>query len=397
MSRHVLALVWLLHGCGTDELTQPVTAGSGGSAVAPGTGGSGGAPATWSLTPPAEMPCGDGLQVDAPWPAARRCNSRTSRSPFVGPPTAAVKWTRDIHASWVAVGADETLYVATDEGLSALDGAGVAKWSSSVGSVESPPTILRDGSVMVIAATKEGFFLHVVSPSGDDLWSRSGFYRGVLTVADDGTTYAPLRADAVAVVLADRSIPTIIPIEDYVGLALLPSGDLIGSPETEPPISYAGLPTEPVGRLQCRTPFGDWKWMAHVRCERLLVDGDGVTYCADQGSTHAVDASGQLLWTREGQLVAVTHAGTLVALVSKEVRSYRRDGTVAWRTPIDADSVFDAMVDGEDSVYVTTSKGIVAVTANGDIRWTMAGRALALGRDRTLYAQTPLGLTAVGP
>jgi outer membrane protein assembly factor BamB len=306
-----------------------------------------------------------------------------------------VKWTYEHpkgQVNGVAVAADGTLYLGSSDGLLALDPAGTLKWTAALGEIDTTPTIAHDGSVLVTTSTLQGAVLHVVSPDGQEIWSHDGFSPDNPTVIDDGTAYVSIPGGKLGILAADRTIAGLIAVEpDWrsFGLAIAPGGDLVTW-------SYGNLPDDP-GHLQRRSASGAWKWMVGVSCERVLVDGDGVTYCGDGAHIRAFDVAGAELWTREGRGVAVTHDGKLVSAVAGALRKYARDGQIEWATPLVMAGA--PVIDAEDTLYVDTQGGVVAVGADGAVRWSLGASAwyLVLGREHELYAITTTTVTAVGP
>lgn len=149
------------------------TAGCGGSA------GSDAGPADTisidsSTVPLPDPACGDmgGLQPGSPWPMRGYCPTRIARSPSSGPVSPRKRWQVPLpgQAAGLAIGADNTTYVATRQGtIHALSPAGLEAWrTAELGSIsKGSPTIARDGSILVCAGDQ----LVALAPDGEQRWT----------------------------------------------------------------------------------------------------------------------------------------------------------------------------------------------------------------------------------
>jgi outer membrane protein assembly factor BamB len=126
-----------------------------------------------------------------------------------GPVTGNIKWTFDAGGpvnNSVAVGADGTIYVASDRGVVyAVDASGQMVWSIDLGAeIGSSPSIGRDGTVYVGCANGE---LVALSQDGDIRWTKrtGGTITGAAAVGAGGWVFVGSQDGSVYAMDADGS------------------------------------------------------------------------------------------------------------------------------------------------------------------------------------------------
>ncbi len=123
---------------------------------------------------------------------------------------------------------------------------------------------------------------------------------------------------------------------------------------------------------------------------RLTAAGDVVVAADTAGRVIALDAAtGDTLWTAEGEALEALAATADAVLVARDLtleRRAARAGTVVWSAEID-DPVADIAVAGTD-VVLSTSGGLVAVSAaSGAARWTAPAGAAIVGDGATVLVR----------
>jgi outer membrane protein assembly factor BamB len=164
-----LASLLLLAACGG-------TATTGDPAVAP-LSGTGRHVAVKALDVPAAVP---GTTTWAPWPSELHDARHSGSATTTGPTTGKIRWRRHLAGGvteGAAVGADGTIYIASDAGiLHAIDpSTGKDRWTydahaTTKTDLSVSPLVLPDGSILYPTPTAR---LDALSPSGRLLWTQS--------------------------------------------------------------------------------------------------------------------------------------------------------------------------------------------------------------------------------
>jgi outer membrane protein assembly factor BamB len=371
---------------------------------------------------PIDMTCpgSTSVQPGAPWPTSRRCPTNAASSPgprFVGTPH--VQWSVPLVApsavgspafgqipiGVAAIAADGTLYLATSDGLLALNPTGQLRWQALRGSYVESLFLGVDGTIYATtragAGAGETGAAVAVLPSGTTGWTFEAPCDAPLGILPD--------VDGDLYVLTDGcSAPSIMSIHAGGSVAWswpLPGGQGFG------PIAPAVGPDGTLyfttngmyerGALIAMSPTGKPAWSFSFPEEltdgnELLVGPDGTVYAAGPLSfgTMAVSAKGALLWAHHDcSAVAIGADGTIYAFSTSGLSALDPDGGLAWAS--NQGSGFLPVV-GDDVVYVPVANlGVVALDTNGVPLWTLGGldpRWLVMG-EHSIYA---IALTAQG-
>jgi len=139
----------------------------------------------------------------------------------------------------------------------------------------------------------------------------------------------------------------------------------------------------------------------------------------ESSKQHIVGNSGVFAFSPDGKFIwdskvkgkvsgspAIGKDGTVYAAIGNNLVALDdEDGSTKWQFALDDESLGGVMLDGEDTVYVGTSKGktLYAVTMTGELKWKyIAGGQIesspAIGSDGTIYfTAQDLNLYAVSP
>jgi len=248
-----------------------------------------------------------------------------------------------------AMGSDGTLYMGSDQGITALTADGGFKWQviPHIGLFESSPAVGPDGNIYLGCDDK---YLHAYSPAGTPLWSylTGNKVKGGVVTAPDGTIYVGSDDGKLYAIHPDGTLKWSYQTNSYVE-----STPLLGSDGT----IYFGSYDNAVYALN---PDGTKKWSYQTAGKITTIPaiaGDGTLYVgSNDGKLYAFDTSGKVKWS-----FAV--AGPINSSPGVGV-----DGTVYVGSP-------------DDSLY--------ALTSSGQKKWWKVlgtlSSAPAIGVDGTLY------------
>ena len=274
----------------------------------------------------------------------------------------AIQWLSPIGviASSPAVGADGTIYAATDDGtLSALNPAdGTANWSFTIGAqINSSPALSVDGTIY--AGAEDGN-LYAINPGGTQKWAS----------ATGGAI------DSSPAVGADRTI--------YVG-----SDD---------------------GALYAINPDGSLKWKfatAGPVYSSPALAPDGTIYVGSQdGNLYAINPAGTQKWAfatggPEASSPAIGADGTIyVGSATRNLYAINPAGTLKWAFATNNDAVADPALASDGTIYVGASgSNLYAITDNGSSatqKWLFTPTGPASGSKQFLV-KLPLRATGFEP
>lgn len=281
----------------------------------------------------------------------------------------AIQWIAPIGVvgSSPAIGADGTIYAASDDGsLNALNPAdGSENWSFTIGTaIHTSPTLAVDGTIYV--GSDDGN-LYAINPDGTQKW----------LFATGGAI------DSSPAVGADRTI--------FVG-----SGD---------------------GGLYAINPDGSLKWdfaTAGPIYSPPAMGADGTIYVGSQDSNlYAVNPSGTQKWAfatggPEASSPAIGADGTIyVGSANRNLYAINPSGTQKWAFATNNDVVADPALASDGTIYVGSSDGnLYAITDTGisaSQKWVYTparpvSSPLAVGSDGTIYfSGADTYFYAVGP
>jgi outer membrane protein assembly factor BamB len=267
----------------------------------------------------------------------------------------------------LAVGPDQTVYVAADDGVYAIGGNGHRLWfRGTMPESRTTPVLAADGSVYLRTFSAEfgpigrvpleSGGLLAVDRCGQARWTFHAIRSNVrsATLGRDGTVYTAghLAGDGVADAIhalgrdGQRRWSYAIRPEDTITTPSVVS-DGQGT-------LYAGSAQ---GRVYALAPNGQAKWIKQVAGELVL----------------------HLVATRDGQLYAAT-ARTIVAL--------DREGSLRWQVPVPTGlSGMTLALDG--TLYFSDRLGFHAQSPDGTPKWSFAAKGMAgqaiLAKDGTVY------------
>jgi outer membrane protein assembly factor BamB len=346
--------------------------------------------------------------------------AHTSRSPYVGPRTANVRWRYPGLGSASispAVGADGAVYYASSLldtlvdptaatwASIAIDSHGVQRWSTPLtkGAFASGPALGRDGTIY--EAFDDGS-LAAFDPAGHQKLSvqvsNPGQLHSAPAMGGDGTLYVGSIDKAIHALDAaghekwryaatdwiDESSPAIgrdgtvyFGSIDHVLYAVTPAGALRWSFAADAPLYcspsvgadgtvYIG---SEAGTLYAVGPDGALRWSfaagAGIRTAPALRD-DGVIYVlSSNGHARALTPAGALLWDFDAGVTerpgfhgaAVDATGALYFRVGRELFAVSRDGAKLWQFEGDSDDGGIVVIGGDRVLYTTSGNGLIAI------------------------------------
>lgn len=238
----------------------------------------------------AASPC-KGTQAGAPWPSTRRCASHDARSPFLGAQTSDLNWATALSGTTPvgspSVGSDDTIYVAVDTKLFAVNKDGSVKWSFTAGgSIESTPAVAAYGTVYVGASDEHVYGL---SPTGVKRVDEDLLHdvHSSPVIGQNGTLYVS-NGDDLHALKPDGSELWHEDVGDSDGLspAVGPGGTI-----------YIG--SRILNRMTALSPSGDELWTfgtgANVKTTAAVAN-DGTLYFGAGNSLFAVTPAGTQKW-----------------------------------------------------------------------------------------------------
>jgi outer membrane protein assembly factor BamB len=343
-----------------------------------------------------------------------RCPTGISRSPFVGPQTASVKWTKKIcdqFTSHVMIAASGSLYGGCADGtLNALDPvAGAPKWTfTSLKDMSNPVAIDSAGDIQV-AALDSNFYVFLPStgvrqatkalptapqgssallPNGDSCFGGADgkiycldgsgnqttsllldatMYAAVGPVAPDGTLYASafdpgLAKDGVLYALTMGSPPTVkwqMPIGPATGAIIEPMAGAL----------YLGGWDGKIRRVPATGGPATWTINPGDRDGVGALGADGTLYAT--GATfpsptfHAINPDGSVRWNfAPNDYVAGVVVGAdgliYIGTGGNDGNVYALEpvaGAVVWQFQIGASRQEPNSIASDGTLYVTTSDG----------------------------------------
>jgi len=294
------------------------------------------------------------------WPTARHDPLRTGRGSYVGPASPRIEWTYETTEtiSEPVLAADGTIYLASDEALTALSpDDGHVRWRTRIAYLTGSPSIGSDNTIYGVTQRNE-----------------------LVELAPDGTRKrtmpipSPFGLPAQLVIGPDRTIYTAAarPWQTH---------------STDP--NWAGL-------LEATRPNGSRRWQVktHGAVTAPAIGPSGAMHVG----LSAYSPRGKRLWDKAGgeEAFAVGYDGTLYATYdygNEERADYRLRavspaGQLRWeyRNPSDSSSMAHLAVGGDRMVYVTDSDGfIMALDAH-------VGRELWRFRVNDEFGYDPRGL-----
>jgi outer membrane protein assembly factor BamB len=306
------------------------------------------------------------------WTSYQMDNRNSGQSPFIGPQSGILRWSRDFHTSLMsapALTAAGKIIIGTANGdLHALDGIGNTQWTVELENMYSyVPVIGPQGDIYL--STKDDTLLSV-SPEGLINWRVEGspsLYRwNTPAVADNGNIYIGLEELGLAAYSDAGDLLWTVPMNDGMqgAPAISPDGRIIAGREEL-------VAVNPDGSL-------GWKSELEARCVgSISLDKDGVLAYFD-------------LYGRLNRLDADGHPLTDPAGLTQDFGSFRG-------CPVRAE---------DDSIFATSFQRYLAkLDAAGNIEWNYAtelglsnpavvdaaGRTYFAGDDGLLCCLSPQG------
>lgn len=332
----------------------------------------------------------------------RQDRRHTGRSPFAGPASAHVAWSRETqgHVSGQAVvGEDGTIYFGShDHHAYALTPEGEVRWRRDLsGPIYSTPALIGD---RVFIGSDADFFTCLDAATGEIVWA--------LHTEDDADTGIAIAPDGTLVFGAGRDVFAVaqdgsVRWRFRTGLKVF-SAPAIDDDGTV----YVGSQDD---HLYAIAPDGRMRWRFRAQDDidsSPAIGDDGTLYFgSDDERLYALDRRGQLRFSTDldgdirapvalgldGSVIASTHAPR-----PRVVAIDARTGAIRWEFPITAgDSGASvqsgALVDRDGNLYVGADDDFVyALEANGRMRWFARTGANVDGEP----ILTPEGLLLVG-
>lgn len=366
--------------------------------------------------PAADGPNPCGLSHAAPWAMFHRNARHTGSSPYVGTPTATLKWTFEtgagIHAT-PSIGPDGTIYVAShDRNLYAMAPDGRQRWALAIGEAHGSVAIRADGILYAASEEVGSLFLYAVNPDGTVRWTYpiGDAVHASPTVSDNGTVYFCAHDRKVYAVAPDGTLRwTVVIGQCHTSPALAADGTIyVGSEETN--------------RLYALRVDGVvlWEYEAGGPIESSpAVGADGTLYFgANDGKVYALNPDGSERWifATDGSLSPSPGIGAvfsspaisdgrstggpgcapgviLVGARDKNLYALSPDGVRLWAYAAGASIMYSSPTVGQNGMtYVGARDGkLYAVDCEGNLKWSFAtGAAIssssaAIGSDGTIY------------
>jgi outer membrane protein assembly factor BamB len=327
------------------------------------------------------------------WPTFGQNPQHTGLSPYVGPQTAAVKWSYAPAIGYfygLSVGPDDTVYATAPTSLYAIDNEGFLKWTFATSPLVSygDPAVGTDGTIYLGIDDVANGSLCAVNPDGTLKW--------LSPIGSAPSLSSP-------VISSDGSI--------YVGTY---SGDLVaftsngvrkwrfsigGSLSQTPAIGFDGtiyvtsriLPSSSLNGLYAINPQGTLKWRVDMSPTSTspTIGSDGTIYVTVPGEVLAVNSNGTLKWSRlmPAQLLtspSVGSDGTLyVGSNTRVLSALDSNGSLLWDFTNLVQSggmnVGPPPIGADGTIYTTGPTGIsesgggnslFAIKRDGSLRWT---------------------------
>ena len=352
--------------------------------------------------------------ANSAWPKFHGDARNTGLSPYVGPQTNEVRWTREIGSRILgspSIGADGTVYVGVEDGyvyaLSPSDGS--LKWQFEGGnSGASAPAIGLNGT-MYIASGR----LYAVDPRADgQRWAfgASDWYTTCSpAIGDDGTVY--VGGTEFAIVWDPNTkydVSAVSPTDGIKTWSRPVGGMILGSPAIgKDGTVYVGSDDGNLYAINHTDGSVKWMYRAGGRIwSAPAIGDDGTIYIGSEGSeVCALDpTSGRAKWVyRTKGLVlsspAIDADGTIF-IGSDDGKVYSLspgNGTPEWSRIIGAVES-SAAIGADGLVYIASDEGKVYALRNSDgrVKWSYrtGGHIFcspAIGADGTLYVGSEEG------
>jgi outer membrane protein assembly factor BamB len=320
----------------------------------------------------------------------------------------------------MAVGADGTLYAATDAGAYAVDALGHKVWyrpfpADSLAAL----ALAADGNVFVSILSDRWYGETDFRSGGLAQVDRCGRKKRTLneSLANDGS--ATLGKDGTVYFVSHenraREAPEVLKAASADGVRWsypVPAGNTVSCPPAVgEDVVYAGMLH---GEVVALGRGGVERWTIRVSqapIEGLALGNDGTIFVAANRQLFALGPDGTRRWMLEGQSlpyrmappIAIAENGTLYVAGDGALHAIRPDSTPVWRFEAKGYAI-DPIVGKDGTVYaafVDTDRSgqLVAITPEGAAKWTFymeAIRSTAMGGDGTLYVATAKRLYALG-
>ena len=322
-----------------------------------------------------------------PWTDAKHTTELT-------PPKAPsdLKWafpTKGVVISSPAIGADGTIYVASQDGkLYAINPNGTQKWAFlTVENTSSSPAIGSDGTIYV--GSEDGK-LYAINPDGTQKWvfSTNGKLRSSPAISSYGTIYVGSGDYNLYAINPDGTLNWAFPTEDLVWSS--PSIDSYGT-------IYVGsydnnlYAINPDGRLKWTFLIGDLVWSSPA------IGSNGTIYLGSGNyNLYAINPDGTQKWTFiTGGVVAspaIGSNGTIYA-GSGDYNLYaiNPDGTQKWAFMTGSAVDTCPAIGSDGTIYVGSADNILyAINPDGTRKWIFTAKgevhsSPAIGSDGTIY------------
>lgn len=252
--------------------------------------------------------------TNAPWPQLQGNAQHNGLSVFVGPGSAAVKWSYGdtspmgySNNTQPVIAADGTIYVQTSAGLYAVTPAGSVKWflpntPERTFLYDHTPALAQDGTIHTIATTPAGTVVVALDPTSQEIW-RTG-----VSSAYTSFSYITISPTGMLLYANGSGITALSPsgallwtnADGNYGIALSPDGSAGYAP------SY-GVATEIV-KIDLLTGQTLWHGacasLPHAGWGMLTVGRDGTVFVPETTTVRAFTPDGvqRWVWNQDGSV-----------------------------------------------------------------------------------------------
>jgi len=333
------------------------------------------------------------------WRMLGHDSAHSGRSPFTGPTTNALKWTRSIgNPGWMSgspvIAADGTIYLGVNDDpsgssynmLYAISSEGTVIWSYPTGGRITFPAIGVDESIYIGSADGN---LYAINPDGILKWifaTGMSIYTSP-TVDLDGTIYLSSWNNLCAINPDGTQkwshwIDTTTSSSPAIG----PDGTI-----------YVG--SGRYGWLYAINPDGTEKWIhytdAGIRFRSSpAIAADGTIYIGSTIGLHAIDSEGSTKWvfptsSSISSTPAIAANGTVYMRSLGLLWAINSGGTLEWTFNIGGN--YSPAIGGDGTIYAAYWLNLCAINPDGTLKWnyTTDGRSFdgsaAIGVDGTIY------------
>ena len=336
------------------------------------------------------------------WPAEYHDNQHTSRSLFVGPEQADLKWKLNIGlVNWgtdPVIDINNTIYIGSlNNKLYSIDVEGDIIWIYDAGDeIAFSAVIGSDGTIYVGSKNKK---LHAINPDGTLKWiySAGGVIASSPSIGDDGTIYIGTATGKFQAIFPDGfkrwEFDTgygsfFSPVFDAQSNIYLPSGDL----------------------LYKLNSHGDllWSYMCYPSAPPTIDTLRGVYICGGNYKVHALTLNGTLSWTYNSSIPSFSNPaidlnGNIYLGMSTMLLSLDPNGNTNWYYNTGRTVHSSPSLDANGIIYFGSwDSTLYAIHPDGSLKWQYKINDIIdfsipiIGNDSTIYFNSYNTLYSIG-